>query len=57
MEDLRAAAREALQYPESVSEFHPALKTSPPEGLHPLWNEIAAHNTADHSKVRSVLSY
>lgn len=51
MEDLRTAAREAVQYPESVLEFQSALTPSPQEGLHPLWDEVAAQITGDHSKV------
>lgn len=54
MEELGSAAREALRRPELLSVFHPA-PTSPPQSLHPLWDEVASHNSGDCSQVRSDL--
>ena len=52
MEDLRRAAREALQHPDSLPDFSPSVSALP-DSLHPLWSEISSHKTTSHSKVRS----
>lgn len=52
MEELRRAARERLQHPESLSDFPPAVSALP-DNLHPLWSEISSHNATSHSEVRT----